>query len=282
MPQLNENQIVALQWLAKYKYLTSSQFVKMGLYKERGYLTNALKRMIDQKKPLIAKQDFNPVTGKVESMYYLTQKGKSFLMEELEYKETEIKVRKGLIPIHFKDYFHRKYTVDFYIQFNRWLNSKNGELTFLNYYFDKSGNNRSKNKSKHVTALNRIFLDSSNSFIPDINAKFSLDNKDYLFLFEQHNGKDTQRLYDQLRIHIDAIAKKAIEKKYHFKKAYKVIIICEYESVKFSVLQRLQQLNGIEHYNNFFLFKTSIELEEDFYSNWMLISGERGNFLNLN
>jgi len=279
MPQLNENQIVALQWLAKYKYLTSSQFVKMGLYKRRGYLTNILKNIIDQKKPLIAKHNFNPLNGKLESFYYLTKYGKKFLMEELEYKEAEIKAPKSLVPVYLKDYFHRKFTIDFYIQFNSWLDSNNGTLIFLNYYFDKSGNNRTNDATKHVTALNKIELDHHQLYlIPDINAQFHLNGKEHLFLFEQHNGDDTKRLFEQLHIHIQAIYEKAVSKKHHFKKAYKVVVVCEKESVKISVIQRLQKLKGIENYNNFFYFKTNAELEEDFYSKWTLISGEQVNF----
>jgi len=275
---LKENQIVAIKLLAKYKYLTSSQFVKMGLYKKRGYLTNSLKSMIDQKKPLIAKHDFNPLNGKLESMYFLTKYGKKFLMEELDFNEDKIKAPKSLAPVYLKDYFHRKYTVNFYIQFNMWLDSTKGKLIFLNYYFDKSGNNRISKASKHVTALNKIIIDQGNSLIPDINAKFSLNDKENLLLFEQHNGKDTNRLYEQLEVHISAIFKKAVSKKYNFKKVYKVVVVCEYESVKISVIQRLKKVNGIEHYNNFFIFKTNSELEKDFYTNWTLISGEQVNF----
>ena len=68
---LNENQIIAIEWLATFKYLTSSQFVTMGLYKKRGYLTNSLKALIDMKRPLIAKCNFNPIGGRLESFYYL-------------------------------------------------------------------------------------------------------------------------------------------------------------------------------------------------------------------
>jgi len=275
---LKENQIVAIKLLAKYKYLTSSQFVKMGLYKKRGYLTNSLKSMVDQKKPLIAKHDFNPLNGKLESMYFLTKYGKKFLMEELDFNEDKIKAPKSLVSVYLKDYFHRKYTVNFYIQFNMWLDSTKGKLIFLNYYFDKSGNNRISKASKHVTALNKIIIDKGNSLIPDINAKFSLNDKENLLLFEQHNGKDTNRLYEQLEVHISAIFKKAVSKKYNFKKVYKVVVVCEYESVKISVIQRLKKVNGIEHYNNFFIFKTNSELEKDFYTNWTLISGEQVNF----
>ncbi len=279
MFRLTESQTLAIELLAIYKYLTSSQFVKMELYKTRGYLTNALKALVDMKKPLLAKHDFNPINGKLESFYYLTKHGKKFLMDECDYADYQIKVPSGLSPIYLKDYYHRKLTINFHINLRTWLKFKDGEVGFFNYYFDKSGNNRSDDKSKYVTALNKVILGTSTSFIPDVNTMFSVDDKEYLYLFEQHNGTDAKRLFEQLYVHIIAISKEVVPKKYNIKISHTVVVVCEYESVKKSVIQRLQKEKGIEHYNNFFIFKTNAELEDDFYDNWTLISGEKSSFL---
>lgn len=279
MFHLTENQITAIELLATYKYLTSSHFVKMGLYKKRGYLTNALKALVDMKKPLLTKHDFNPINGKLESFYYLTKYGKKFLIEELEYNENQIKAPSGLSSIYLKDYYHRKLTIDFHIYLRMWLESKNTDVIFFNYYFDKSGNNRSDDKSKYVTATNKVILNKNTSFIPDANTMFSVDGKEYLYLFEQHNGTDAKRLFEQLFMHINAMSDGAVARKYDIKKSHRVVVVCEYESVKKSVITRLQQGKGIEYYNNFFLFKTNAELEEDFYNNWTLLNGKKSTFL---
>jgi len=279
MFHLTENQVTAIELLAQFKYLTSSQFVEMWVYKKRDYLTKALRPLLVMKKPLIAKHDFNPINGKLESFYYLTKYGKEFLIDELEYSESKIKAPKGLSPIKLKDYQHRKFTIDFHIYFNRWLKANNGGINFLNYYFDKSGNNRIGDKKQFVSALNKIHIDTSNSFIPDINTIFSINNKEYLYLFEQHNGKDTKRLFEQLYIHIVAISKGVVSKRYNFEKSHRVIVVCEFKSVKDSIIQRLQKIDGIEHYNNFFIFKTNEELQQDFFYNWTLISGQKTTFL---
>lgn len=277
---LKENQVKAIKLLAKFKYLTSSQLVEtMKSYKRRAYLTKALKPLLGMKKPLITKQDFNPIDGRLESFYYLTKYGKQFLIEECEYADSKIKAPKGLRHISHKDYHHRKFTIDFHINLNQWLVSNEGEIIFLNYYFDKSGNNRTANKTQSVTALNRICIDKSNSFIPDVNTKFLIDNKEYLYLFEQHNGQDAKRLYEQLCVHITAISKNVVQKKYKFQEYHRVVVVCEFESVKKSVIQRLQKIDGIEHYYNFVIFKTNEELQEGFFNNWTLINGEKTTFL---
>lgn len=279
MTQLNQNHIVVIEELAKYKFLTSSQFVKLKLYKKRGYLTNAVKPLLDMKKPLIAKQNFNPLYGRLESIYYLTKYGKQFLIDELDYSESEIKVPKSLAPIYIKDYFHRKYTIDFHIFLSQWIESENEKLLFLNYYFDKSGSNRCEDKSKYVYALNKIDLNSEQSFIPDINLKLSSNKDEYIYLFEQHNGKDAKRLLKQLSIHILAIADGVVSKKYNSHKAHRVVVVCEEESVKTSVIKRLQKLDNIEFYNKNFIFKTNLEVQMDFFNNWTLINEEKTNFL---
>lgn len=279
MTHITESQITALELLAVYKYLTSSQFVKMGLFKKRAYVTNALKVLINTNKPLLAKHDFNPIDGKLESFYYLTKYGKKFLIDELEYTEAQIKAPRGLSPVRLKDYFHRKYTINFHIGFRKWLEKNHGKISFLNYYFDKTGNNRSSDNSTHVTALNKIQLDNANAFIPDINTMFSLDGEKYLYLFEQHDGKDTKRLLEQLKIHFIAISQKAVSKKYNLHKSHKVVVICEHASVKKIVIQRLQAAKDIGYYYDFFIFKTNAELEGDFYNNWTLLNGESVTFL---
>lgn len=276
MANLTENQLKAIELLATYKYLTSSQFVKMGVFKKRSYLTNSLKILIDSKNSFILKHDFNPVNGKVESLYFLTRNGKKLLVNQFSYDETKIKMPSGMATVYLHDYYHRKYTIDFHIAFRLWIESRNGVIDFLNYYFDKAGNNRCGND--HVTPLNRIQLDERSSFIPDINSKFTIDDKEHLFLFEQHNGKDAKRLFEQLYIHIIAISKGVIFEKYNYSKPYKIVVVCEEESVKNSVIKRLQKEKGIEHYNNFFIFKTNNELLEDFYSNWTLINEKKVKF----
>lgn len=279
MIHLTQTHISIFQLLAKYKYLTSSQIVEMGIYKRRGYFTNSLKPLLDMKKPLIDKYNFNPLDGRLESFYFLTNYGRDFLINELEYSENQIKFDKGLIPIFLKDYHHRKLTIDFHVYFYKWLENNDGEIDFLNYYFDKVGNNRVKDKTKTVKSLNRICIDDSNSFVPDINSMFTLDNKSHIFLYEQHNGKDTKRLFEQLYVHIIAISKGVVSSKYNLRKSHRVVVVCEEQSVKDSVIKRLQKIEGIENYNNHFIFKTNSELKEDFYNNWTLINGEETTFI---
>lgn len=280
MMYLKQKESDVLVSLAKYKFLCSSQFTQLGLYKNKGDVTNLLKSMAEQKKPLIGVIKFptDPTIGKLEYIYYLTKFGEKVLLEDLDYPKEKIKAIAKTKPISTKDYFHRKSTIDFHIALNQWLQSNNGEIKFINYYFDKLGTIRNKDH-KSVIEINRFYLKDGKSFIPDISTKFRVNNESYIFLFEQHNGKDSKRLIEQLHTHLLAISQDVVSKKFNFYKPNRVAIICEEKSVKDAVIQRLQKTDIFNNFYNFFIFKTNDELKENFFNNWTLINGEQVSFI---
>ena len=279
MIYLKQKEVDILISLAKYKFLCSSQFTKLGVYKNKGDVTNLLKSMVEQKKPLIGVIKFptDPTIGKLEYLYYLTKSGEKLLLEDLDYPQGKIKKVKSK-PISTKDYFHRKSTINFHIALIQWLQSNKGEIRFLNYYFDKLGTIKSKN-DKSIIELNRFYLEDGKSFIPDISTKFRVNNESYIFLFEQHNGKDTKRLVEQLHIHLLAISQDVVSKKFNFNKSNRVAIVCEEKSVKEAVIDRLQKTDIFKNFYNYFIFKTNEELKKDFFNNWTLINGEIVSFI---
>lgn len=273
---LKEKHEEAIVQLAQFKFLTSSQFVEQGLYKNRGDTTNSLLDLIKRKRPLISKvtMGFHPGKGRLEDIYYLTPYGKKFLIEELFYAEDEIKIPKRASNISKRNYFHQKFTIDFHIKLSKWLETNDGEIKFLNYDFDKVGNNRSTHKDKYVKSINSITLKDNKYIIPDVITQFNINNKNYLFLFEQHNGDDSKRLYKQLFPHLEALSNGKVRSKYDFKKSHRVAVVCEFESVKKSVIKRLQESKEFDNFHKYFIFKTNDELKDNFFSNWTQVDGK--------
>ena len=278
MMYLKQKESDVLVFLAKYKFLCSSQLTKLGLYKNKGDVTNLLKPMAEQKKPLIGVIKFptDPTIGKLEYIYYLTKFGEKAVLEDLDYPQEKIKKVKSK-PISTKDYFHRKSTVNFHIELNQWLQNSRGEIKFLNYYFDKMGSFRDKDKK--IREINKFYLKDGKSFIPDITVKFKVNNENFIFLFEQHNGKDTKRLVEQLNVHLLAIQEDVVSTKFKINKHNRVVVVCEEKSVKDSIIQRLQEINNFNNFYDFFIFKTNDELKEDFFNNWTLINGKQVSFI---
>lgn len=278
---MKEKQVIATKHLAKFMFLTSSQFVELKLYKNRGDVTNTLKILLDAKRPLIGKKDFKPdhTYGKIESVYYLTKYGKNYLVNNFNYKNSDIKFVNKDIDLYQNDYNHRKQTVDFHIKFNQWIEHKDGDISICTYYFNKVGNNRSNDKSKHLYALNRIELKDGDSFIPDIITMFTVDDKEFLFLFEQHNGNSTNRLVKQLQSHLKSITEDVYENQFGFKKSPRIVVVCENLSVKNNTIKRLREDKQFDNFHNFFIFKSTDELQQNFNTNWSLINGERVSFI---
>lgn len=277
---MNEKQITALEHLGENKFLTSSQFVMLNLYKNRGDVTNTLKPLLAAKRPLIGKKNFkpDPSYGKVESVYYLTVYGKNYLVKNLNYKSDKIKYVKKDVDLFQKDYSHRKSTVNFNIGLHQWVGNEDGEITFCYYYFDKIGNNRTKDKTKHLYALNRLELKNGDSFIPDIITMFTVHDREYLFLFEQHNGSSTNRLVKQLQQHLKAISEDLFENQFGFQKSPRIVVVCENESVKYNTMKRLRQDKQFDNFHNFFIFKSNDELLDNFNQNWALLDGKKVSF----
>ena len=278
---MKEKQVTVLEHLSHFKVLTSSQLVQLKVYKYRGDVTNTLKPLLSFKKPLIGKKNFqpDPSYGKVESTYYLTKYGRDYLVKKLNYKKDVIKYINNDNDLFKKDYYHRKSTVDFHIGLKQWIESEDGEIIFCNGYFDKVGNNRVKNSSKHVYALNRLELKKGLSFIPDMISMFTVNNREYLFLFEQHNGNSTNRLVKQLESHLESITEDLFENQFGFQKSPRITIVCESESVKINTIKRLKQDKKFDNFYNFFIFKSNSELQQSFNQNWSLLDGQRVSFI---
>ena len=282
---LKEKHQDLLEWLAIYKYLTSSLLQVLGYYKNKGDITKSIKPLLELKKPLVKKivMGFQPGVGRLDDLYFLTNYGKRFLIDDLHYTEDMIKIPRSRSIVPKKDYAHKVSMISFYIRMNMWLEQHNGVVDFLNYDFDKIGNNRNSNTTSTVTSINKINLKDIDrdhkNFIPDIITKFNVNDRDYLFLFEQHNGTSSKRLLEQLQTHLIALTSTVVCDKYSFNKSHRVVVVCELENVKLSVIKKLQANKEFEKFHKFFIFKTNDELEKDFFNNWMQIDEKQVTFI---
>jgi len=274
MISLKKKHQEALELLAEFKFLTSSQFVTLGLYKNRGDTTNALKQWAKSIGKLI--MGFEPGIGRIEDIYYLKPYGKRLLIETLICEEDTIKIPKKSSSVAQKNYFHTKQMINFHIGLSTWLKQNDGTKVFLTYDFDQMGTNSSLTK-KYNKSINTINMDDK-SFVPDIITQFNISSQDYLFLFEQHNGNDTKRLHLQLKVHLKALTTPVVREKYDFKKSHRVAIVCEKKSVKESILIRLKEDVEFTNFHKFFIFKTIEELQDDFFNKWTKIDGTKVQF----
>lgn len=266
-----------LENLGKYKFLTLSQLLELNVgTTQYRYLWKQVASLRDRNKPLVACKSFNTEDrlGRVEDMYYLTKEGKESLILDLHVPAEEIRMPLGR-TIAYKDYYHRKYTIDFQILLSKWVMENGFTVPFFHTYFDKSGNNRT---AKDLRAKTKVEFGDGGYIIPDAAFQVDAPDKERFFFFEMHNGRDTKRLLAQLHNHARGLVEMHTHKTYDLnpEKAYHTLFVFEHESIKNAFIHRLlKEGHAFQQIQQFFLCKSLEDLKEaSFESGWVTIYGE--------
>lgn len=277
---LTLRQIEILKALARFKYMTTEQIVLYLGLKHIGYCNTCIKDLKKSKKhPLMQSLEFGimPKHGKLSRVHYLTQRGANLLIDELGYEEKDIKKPKGRSPSFRVEYFHRVSMVQFNVHFQMWCDSKGYKIDFFNYDFDSTGGNNSRD-GKKLRSLNCIPLNDY-EIRPDGIGLFSDDTRPYLFLFEQHNGKDRNRAIEQMTRHAYCLAQGTASEMYGVDTASRIYYVFENETCRDSTIREFAQHDILKNFSDFFYFKTNEELNTDFYNGWLKANGQRQSFI---
>lgn len=151
------------------------------------------------------------------------------------------------------------------------------DLDFFSYYFEKQGSNRN-NQNTTSQSVNTLPV-WAGKIIPDGIASFQTGERRVVFLFEQHNGKDTKRALKQLYGHAQALVEGSASQKYDYQAWVKVFFVFEHESCMKAVIDRFMQDEAFLNFESYFLFKSNRELGQDFFSDWHRASGELEDFV---
>lgn len=277
MAEIRERHLKILEALAVYKYLTVTQFIEIGVKKHKQNINETLKEMRETKKPLIGfvKLGLLPGVGKLPYVYYLEKKGVEVLIDYLNLTLKQINYPVGKATIFSRDYFHRVYCIDFQIALRKWANKKVDSVEFYYNYYDKIGSNRKIGGEKSRT-LTRIDIDKEKYIIPDSIFKISKNNANAIYLFEQHNGKDTKKFLKQFLNHALVIKKHLVKKIYGTKNDHRVCCVFEEPTIMEAVKRRLQEEHVIyELFKDYFLFKTNDMVKEMFFNGWQTYDGRK-------
>lgn len=275
---ISTSQIEVIKALGKFKYLTISQIDKLKVFKNKVSIYRALAPLKAGKYPLVLAQGFGliPGYGRLEQILFLSKYAKDLLVDELQMDVRYLKIptSKTLVST---DYFHRIWTVEFNLQLNIYVSQNNGYVKFFDYYFDKA---QKAPKAKFARTKNRIDLKEDVKFIiPDGVTKFHLKGRDYLYLFEQHNGLSITKIITQIYSHCIVIKEAAAKEKYKFDRNNRVVIIFEHEKVMDSVIKKCQVDESLKRFNDFFLFKSNKMLEVNFFTKWKNLNGDDNLFI---
>lgn len=278
MKPFTERAQKTIELLARFKYLTNSQMLALGLAKHAPNMRLTLCELQDGDYVGHIGFGIAPKKGKLEHFYYLKQKGVELYKNmPLIYPECEPKFPKNLSTLFRADYEHRKDTILFNIEFFKWAISNQIQVEFVDYYFDTVGSNKGK-KEASLASKNKIQLENT-SITPDIIAKIEGTGRDYLFAVEIHRGNDTNRLVKQLLWHCEAATVGAVQQKYDYNRAVKTYVILDSIDLLPYICAKLNARTEFEPFAPSFLFSSLDELQKDFFAGWKNCEGAQQNFI---
>ena len=275
MIQITEGQTRILEALGQYKYLTASQLEQIGVSSSRQVIWREIRRLSEtptKKTALVGVIRF-PASMRmehVESMYYLTRPGAVALAELLCVDLGELSFQDSSTVFH-RDYWHRKYCVDFHILLNRALQSDplGLEIAVWDRYFDKIGANRAKARRGALRAKTRVDL-KRGYLIPDVN--FVLQSREdaerkALFSLEMTNGKDTKRALEKIARHIAVMRVGVLGEKYGLAQNYQALFLFAEQSLLEAVSTRFEEA-GVEGFRRLFWFGWLGDVQHDVLASW--------------
>ncbi|HAS38959.1 MAG TPA: hypothetical protein DCS93_00700 [Microscillaceae bacterium] len=273
---LTISQTKILTSLATYKFLTSSQMVALGVMSHEKNINTQLRLMRGKSRPLVGCEHYGtiPKIGRLESVHYLTRKGKAFLVEAMDYEEDQVQLPIGTSSFFHQDYPHRKYTIDCQIAVNKWADKIGADILFFDRYFDKVGNNR---RDKNMKAKTKIMIYNNKYIIADgIFMALIPDKPNELYCFEMYNGKDTKRTLGQLKKHIEVLELGTLSEQYGLDYAHQVLCVFEHESHMNAVIQRTNMEAVFTNVRELFLCKTLEQVQAyDFDLAWTNLQGDQ-------
>lgn len=273
---LTPQQANFLTALAKFKYMSRSQFVAYQVAKKNPSLQNNL--TILREKKLINRYGFAtvPTKGRMEDLYFLTEKGAKIVSENLDIPLDLVKYPNRSTTEFKNDYSHRVATVNTMISFVLWAKKQGYEIDFFDTYYDKVGSQRKSETG--VQSKTRLDLPNQTNISPDSIIKYDGQDKSYLFCIEVYNGKDTKRVIEQLRKLSYATFEGIPSKKYNHPKGNRNLIIFEHESYMQATIDRIKQdpyLGQFEGLERFFYFKSIEAVKNDFGGSWSDLEGKK-------
>ncbi|MBN4056097.1 replication-relaxation family protein [Rhodothermus sp. AH-315-K08] len=267
---LPENNVRVLELLAVYRFLTVPQFMALGLSDHKPSIYRIMSRFKVQRNRLLKKKDFGFERGfgNRSSVYFLTRQGAAFVADLERRDRTFVHFPIGNVSFG-QDYFHRVATIDFHIAFRQWAISSGAEVDFFATYFDKSGSNRSRDRSRRLRAKTRVGLEEG-FIVPDAVLGYTTkEGSGRLSVLEIHNGMDTRRFERQLDVHLRAMEEGAINEEYQFFSAYTILWVFELEAARDAAIRRVRQRADLDAFRDYLRFASAEDVRANYETSWM-------------
>ena len=245
--RVTELQTRILEALERYRFLTASQFQELRVSHSLPVIWRALRELSSGKRSPVGTVNF-PARMRVEHVervHFLTPYGAGVLADILGCESADLDFCQKPATYH-RDYWHRKFCVDFHIWLIRALEavSWDVEVVALARYFDRTGANRSRNQRVYpLRAKTRVELDTGRYLIPDVTfvLERGVTSERVVYCMEMTNGRNTKRILTQMAKHAAAMRSGILSQKYGVRYPHRVLFLFSEEALLRAVERRVAE-----------------------------------------
>jgi len=267
---LSPSQEKILLALARYKYLTAGQLLRLGIMSDRANLNKQIAELRLRKDPLVGSIAFgvHPAIGKLENVHFLKAHGAEIVKDYL--REDVVRFPKNEGQFYQKDYFHRMNMINVQIALHEGISKNDGcEIMLFSTYFDKV----STGKKKGYRAESSIQISENDYLIADALCTIQTSKRKELYAIEMYNGDDTNRVHKSLFHHLKALSVGQPSRMFGLDYGSRILCIFELEVYKQMAMKRLSEDNSFAEAKFHFLFKSLEEIKQNAFEDWWLFDG---------
>ena len=268
MNRFKEKEIRILKALAKYKYLSYAQMLRLKIQNYKSNLSTGCGNLLKCKPALINKISHG---DGYPSLWYLTPKGGEYLEREHGLEKTEIAIPLNKTKSDSINQRHTYSMINCLIELQLACEELKVNLEFSDFDFDRI--DQAKNRKKH-DRKNSILWGEKKSIVPDLIFKLSTERAPELYLLEVENGNHSSKSFDKCLEHREAIFLKSANTKYDFQSGYRTLWVFEKESTMKLVIEKLKKDERFNNLIEYFLFKTIVSIKDNFFEGWVNIDSK--------
>lgn len=271
--RFTEHRINALIALARFEYLTTDQFLRLGVSSSESNLSNRVLRPLKAVSPKLIEHYNQGQERGAWGLYYLTRHGAEFAAAEMERPLKSVRWPKSKLKNDkpFRDFEHRRGTIWCIIELYLYCQKHRLTLDFVRTYYQGTGAQRGKIKFTSDT-LGR--LRDGTDIEPDLLFRFTTkDDESRLFALEFHRGNDLGRITEQLALNAQAIEDEVFSDRFDHPNYNFVLSVYEDERTLKNALKRLRTMPDFEPFAPGFAFCSLDILKDDFAKAWLRLDG---------
>jgi len=271
--RFTQHRINALIALARFEYLTTDQFLRLGVSSNESNLSNRVLKPLKTVSPKLIEHYNQGQERGVWGLYYLSKSGAEFAAAEMGRPLSSIRWPKSKLQNNkrFRDFEHRRGTIWCIIEFYLYCQKHGLALDFVKTYYQGTGAQRGKIK---FTPDTQRHLKNGVEIEPDLLLKFTMrDEKKRVFALEFHRGNDSGRVIEQLMLNAQAISDEVFSKRSENSSLSMVLSVYEDENTLKNVLKHLRRISDFQPFAPGFAFCTLDALKADFSKAWIKLDG---------